>query len=402
MKILQINKFFYRRGGADQHFLDLVELLQKEGNEVLVFSMKDKRNEKSADEKYFVNHREFGKFDLVSYLRPLKTVYSCEAKRKIEKLIKDKKPEIAHLHLIYHHLTPSILPILKKYKIPVVATIHDWKFICPNYSLFTQGRVCERCKGGKYYNCLTHRCLHGSLGKSALATTEAYFHHFKKYYEKYIDLYIAPSEFVKNKFIEFGYPAEKIVVLSHFLPANFISAEKDQNPVMPAHFAYVGRLSKEKGILDLCQKWLDEKVPYSLDIFGTGPLEKEIKKFCDKSAGKIICHGFVPREDIHRNYQQFTATISPSIVYETFGLSVLESLASGVPAVVNNLGALAEFAEKTPAVIAFDFKKPGSLLLALQQSAVSEKRSFAREFVKNYPSARNYYQKLISFYQGLL
>lgn len=403
MKILQINKFYYRKGGADQHFLDLVDLLKEKGNNISVFSMHDKNNEKTGDEKYFVSHREFGKFNLNAYLRPLKTIYSFEAKRKIKKLIKDKKPEIAHLHLIYHHLTPSILPVLKKNKIPVVATIHDWKYLCPNYLLFTENKVCERCKGGKYINCLKYKCLHGSLPQSLLGTVEAYFYHAKKYYENYIDLYIAPSNFVKNKFIEFGYPAEKIIVLPHFLPTEFLKLKKESTPITsPLSFAYVGRISPEKGIARLGQIWLEQNIPYRLEIFGSGPEEEKIKKLADKSGGKIICHGFVPRKNIFKNYGRFCGTISPSVCYETFGLSVLESINFNVPAIVNNLGGLQEFTGQTSSVLDFSMEKPETLLPALKKSLESKTREETIKFCLNYPTSENYYQKIISIYQSLL
>lgn len=403
MKILQINKFYYRKGGADQHFLDLVDLLKEKGNEVSVFSMRDKNNEKTEDEKYFVSHREFGKFNLNAYLRPLKTIYSCEAKRKIAGLIKDKKPEIAHLHLIYHHLTPSILPVLKKNKIPVVATIHDWKYICPNYLLFTQNKVCDRCKGGKYINCFKYRCLHGSLSQSLLATAEAYFHHVKKYYENYIDLYIAPSEFVRNKFIEFGYPADKIIVLPHFLPEKSLLLNKNNfSPALPLRFVYVGRLSLEKGIKKLVQIWLDLNIPYHLEIFGSGPEKKDIENLAAKSHGRIICRGFLPREEIAREYGRFCATIAPSVCYETFGLSVLESLAAGVPVVVNDLGGLKEFSQKSSAVLGFSLDKPETLLPVLKKTPTPQLREEAMRFVRNYPTMENYYQNLISVYKRLL
>ena len=403
MKILQINKFYYRRGGADQHFLDLAELLKNNGHEVSVFSMKDKRNEKTPDSKYFVSHREFGKFNLGAYFRPFKTVYSCEAKRKIKKLIKDKKPELAHLHLIYHHLTPSILPVLKKNRIPVVATLHDWKYLCPNYLLFTQEKVCERCKGGKYSNCLRHRCIHNSVLQSALATMEAYFHHSRKYYEKYIDLYIAPSEFVKNKFVEFGYPAEKIVVLPHFLPDSFVkNLQKNTQPAMPLVFSYIGRLSPEKGIRRLCEIWLEQNIPYRLEVFGTGPQEKEIMALANKSDGRIIKRGFIPRGKIFEDYGKFCATIVPSACYETFGLSVLESLFAGVPCIVNDLGGLSEFTRKTAAVIGFSLHKPETLLPALQKVLEPKFREEAVRFAADYPTVEDYYQKLLSIYRDLL
>ena len=187
MRILQINKFFYRRGGADIHFLDLGRLLESHGHEVIHFSAVDSRNEPSPYSKYFIpsidlraRHGLLGGLKVAGHI-----LYSTIAARKFEQLIKDTKPDIAHLHNIYRHLSPSILPVLKKYKIPVVMTLHDYKMICPNYKLYTQGAVCERCRKHKYYQAIFHRCIFDKTMPSAMAALEMSVHKIWACMKKY-------------------------------------------------------------------------------------------------------------------------------------------------------------------------------------------------------------------------
>ena len=214
MKVLQINKFYYLKGGAEKHFLDLIDLLSGSGYEVPVFSMRDKKNLATPYAKYFAAHVDLEKF---SFTDSLKYFRNWDAIKKLRRLIKEQRPDIAHLHNIAHQLTPAIIQVLKENDIPVVQTLHDYKLICPNYKLFTQNSICYRCRGKKYHNCFTHRCIDGNCAKSFLAMCEMYYNDsWHKYYEL-VDLFIAPSRFMKETCVSFGIPADKIIVLNNFI-----------------------------------------------------------------------------------------------------------------------------------------------------------------------------------------
>ena len=133
MKIIEVNKFYYRRGGAESYLLDIEKKLQSEGHQVAIFSMKHPKNQPSVWEKYFVSRLSFNEGSLWDKIRyPFRLFYSFEAKRKFEKLVKDFQPDVIHIHNIYHQISPSILPIAKKYGVPVYMHLHDYKLICPN------------------------------------------------------------------------------------------------------------------------------------------------------------------------------------------------------------------------------------------------------------------------------
>ena len=134
MRILQVNKYNYLRGGSEKYFIELSKELERAGHQVAIFSMRHPKNLPSLWEKYFVSRVSFSENSLYySLLRPFRVLYSFEAKRKFSKLIKKFKPDIIHIHNIYHQISPSILPVAKKYNIPVVMHLHDYKLICPNY-----------------------------------------------------------------------------------------------------------------------------------------------------------------------------------------------------------------------------------------------------------------------------
>ncbi|MDD2757996.1 MAG: glycosyltransferase [Patescibacteria group bacterium] len=401
MKILEINKFFYRRGGAEHHFFDLCALLAQKGDTVVNFAMFDERNEGSPYQKYFVSNSEFGKFNWHTFLRPFKVIYSLEAKRKISKLIGLEKPDVAHLHLFYHHLSPSILVALKKAKIPMVMTVHDWKALCPNYSLFTAGQTCERCRGGHYWQAVNHRCLHRSCPQSVLGALEAYIHHAKKYYENYIDLLIAPSDFVRDKFLYWGWPKEKIVVLPHFLSPAIERATIP--PALPAqdNFSFIGRLSPEKGIDELTDYWIKEKIQARLNVYGSGPLEQKlIAKVKANPEANILLRGQTDRSTVYDNIKSTTAVIVPSTGWETFGLTVIESFAKGIPVIVSHQGAPAELIKDSGAGVLFDWPKNN-----LKDALAEIKKPFYRERAIDYMSSHHlpdkYYATIKEVFTGL-
>ena len=155
MNILQINKFYYPKGGADKHFLDLIELLENKGHNVIVFSTKNKNNQRNKYSKYWLKYYDLSINSKHQFKNVIKFFYNNEAVKKLKQLLKKNKVDIAHIHNIYHHLTPGILKVLKDNNIPIIMTIHDYKLICPNYSLFNfqKQEICEKCKTENYFNC---------------------------------------------------------------------------------------------------------------------------------------------------------------------------------------------------------------------------------------------------------
>ena len=201
MKILQINKFFYIRGGSERVFFDTIRILEEQEHDVINFSMKDEKNFPSKYSDFFIENVDFTKKRGIveDFPKAMHFLYSWEAKRKLEKLILQEKPDIAHLHNFTHQLTVSVLSVLEKYNIPVVQTLHDYQMICPNARMFTHGKICERCKSVRFYNVVPNKCVQYSYGPSVLSCLDLYLQRVFGLYKERISSFIAPSKFMVKK-----------------------------------------------------------------------------------------------------------------------------------------------------------------------------------------------------------
>lgn len=338
MKIIQVNKFLYPKGGADKYCLTLIEELGKLGHEVIPYGMADDRNIKSPWSSYFsekIDYYQKGNGLKVA----LKLLWNKQAALKFGKLLDATKPDIIHCHNIYHQLSPSILKEGRKRKIPIVMTLHDYKLICPNYKLFTHGQVCERCVKGSVWNCLLHNC-YNSYSRSALASLEAWLH-LKAFpiYQKNIDLFISPSKFLKYKMWEAHWPEDKIIVLNN--PASKFQPEAAGNNLL-----YFGRLSEEKGVRTLIEaiKLGNEH----LDIVGTGPEEEKLKTLSQKLKleKQITFHGIKQGEELDKFISQAKAVILPSVWNENMPLALLEAMAKGKIIIASRTGGTPELIEE--------------------------------------------------------
>lgn len=340
MKILEINKFYFRKGGGDKHFFDVIELLRSNGHEVAVFSMHHPENEPSPWDKYFVSTVGYtGEYSFWQKIKGIvRMFYSFEAQRKINQLLDDFQPDVVHIHNIYHQLSPCILFAIKQRGIPIVMTVHDFKLISPNYNLTLDGKPYLRCQQGKYYQCVVDRCVKHSYAKSALAALEMYWHAWLGTYRKNIDRYIAPSEFVKKILNEWGIMPAKIAVLAHFVPTPPQSAITGAAPVQEQYALYFGRISKEKGIDQLVELFRSG----ATKLYLAGALENEYQI---PNAPNVRHLGYLNQDALRKYIRSATVIVSGSSLPETFGLVALESIVNGKPFIGFRAGAYPEIIE---------------------------------------------------------
>lgn len=337
MRILQINKFFYRRGGSEAYFFGLMELLKKNGHEVISFSTKAPLNVGSPYEKFFVEEINFDKREGAAkdFKKIWHSLYSLEAKRKLEKLILETKPDVAHLHNISHHISPSIFSVLKKYKIPAVQTLHDYQLICPNFKLFTEGAVCERCKKYRYWNAAIHRCIHGSRFQSLVEAKEMFFDKTCQFYEKGVRFFVTPSKFLADKLRAWRVKS-KIINVPLFIDA--AEFEPDYKP--GDYILYFGRLVKEKGLDVLLHALAGMDI--KLKIVGDGPEKDRLKTENEKLKINVEFVGYKIGKELHDLIRGAKFVVLPSIWYENYPVSLLEAGALGKAAVGTRLGGIPE------------------------------------------------------------
>jgi len=341
MKILSVNKFYHVRGGSERYFFELGDLYKQAGHEVIPFAMKHPHNLPSPYDRYFVSYINFwDNPDWLDRIRaPGRVLYSVEAKHRISKLIADTKPDVAHIHLIYHQISPAILPVIKKYGIPIVQTLHDYKPICPTYSLVSNGNTCELCRGRRFYHAVLQRCNRGSLFASLLNSVEMYLHHALGWYDL-PDVYITPSDFMRRKMIEFGMQSEKVVHIPNFVNAD----ECAYSSVSDNYFVYVGRLIPVKGIRTLLHAMeLARPGSAKLLIIGSGPQSQELESLKTRlNLENVEFLGYQSGEKLKALMANAMFSVLPSEWYENCPISVLESMAMGKPVIGARIGGIPE------------------------------------------------------------
>ena len=404
MKILLVNNYYYYRGGDCTYLFSLKKLLEEHGHEVCIFAMHHPQNLDSEYSRYFVSYinydDEIKNINIASGLKVLnRAIYSTEAKEKIERLIEIEKPDIAHIQNVHHHITPSIFSVLKKHNIPIIWTLHDYTMICPNTSFLSHGKICEKCKRNRYYWASFERCKKDSFSASTMAGLESSVHRMMRLQEL-VDYFVAPSEFMKQKLLEYGFHENKIKRLDLFTdiyPVKETGGADD-------YYMFVGRVAHEKGLRTL----IDVAVTVDsckLKIVGNGPLLEELTEYVssiDKN-DLIEFMGYKNREEIIDLYNNCKFVVVPSEWYEPSGLIIFEAFAFGKPVIGSRIGGITELVKDAERGLIFEPGDKEDLSAAIRYllsnpDLADGMGENAREFVMNERGSDKHYEKLIGIY----
>ncbi|HHZ88054.1 MAG TPA: glycosyltransferase family 1 protein [Chromatiaceae bacterium] len=402
MNVLLINKFFWIKGGSEAVFFGDKSLLESAGHHVIPFSMQDERNLESEYSKYFVSNIDYANGSYIgNAINASRIIFSMEARRNIRKLVSDITPDIAHFHIFQHQITPSVFAPLRKRGIPIVLTLHDLKPLCPNYMMYTEKQICERCKGRKFYNCVIHKCTKDSRSKSFINMVEMYLHYFAGYYQD-VDQYIAVSQFHRSKMIEYGFPESQISYVPNCIDTSqFSPSGKDDGYAL-----FFGRLSEEKGLrvlLDAASLCPD--IP--IVITGTGPEEQNLKQAASRSGlTNIKFVGFKSGDALKDVLDRASFTIISSKLYENCPMTILESMAMRKPVIGSRIGGIPELINEGENGFLFDVGDHEGLaekmkLLWESPSQRAEIGSRGREMVSQHFSPEKHLQQLLSVYRNV-
>jgi len=406
MRILMANKFYRVVGGSERYMFDLAGLLETHGHQVFPFAMKHPENVSTPYARHFVSQVDFNhpsfRYNLRYGARIIgKSIYSLESRRKIRALIREVDPDLAHVHLISHQISPSILVELKKQGVPVVQTLHEYKLICPNYRLYDErrGAICEDCRDRRYRRAFLRKCLKDSRSASLLGSLAMFFHKKTGIYEKNVNLFIAPSRFLRDKVIEFGIDEGQVEYLPNFVQVERFTPCYD----FEEYFVYAGRLSAEKGLFTLLEAMKKLK-GIRLRLVGRGPLEPALRKYVSENRlDNVEFSGFLTGEELISMMARAMFVVLPSEWYENCPMVLLEAFALGKPGLGSNLGGIPDLIEDG---------RNGLLFKAGDSSDLAEKinhllrnpnlvRSFSRESRKKAEDAYNaevHYRKLMAVY----
>ncbi|MFH1313610.1 MAG: glycosyltransferase [Candidatus Eisenbacteria bacterium] len=403
MKVLQVNKFFYVRGGSERYFFDLCGLLKDHGHDVAHFSMTHPRNQDSGQQAHFVSEIDLNAaMGLGGRARAaLRVLYSSEARARMAALLDEVRPDIVHFHNITRQLSPSIIDAVESRGIPMVQTMHDLSLVCPAHSFFVNGHACEKCAGGAYRNAAALKCIDGSLTSSLLGSFEAYLHTWMGLYKK-IKMFIAPSLFLKGKVSSLGWIRDSIIHLPYFIPPG-----PDYTQANDGFVFFAGRISKEKGV-DTLLEAAERLKSTRFVIAGEGPpLEAYRKLTRDKGLSNVEFTGYVKGDDLENLLRGSSCVVVPSVSYENLPLSILEAFAIGKPVVGSDHGGIPELVIDNVTGHLFRSGDAGSLASAIESTVADETKRLAmgrgaRSMVSSDYSPQSHYEKMTGIYEDLL
>lgn len=391
MKILLVNKFYYRRGGDCIYMLNLEQLLKTHGHDVAVFAMDYPENIETEWKRYFPNEIKFT--PEVGMLETFMRMFGLgEVKRKFNSLLNDFKPDVVHLNNIHTQLSPVIARLAYERGIKVIWTLHDYKLLCPRYDCLRNGnKVCEECFADKH-KVLEYKCMKNSKLASMLAYKEAMKWSREKL-ESYTDAFICPSQFMQHKMAQGEFDRKKMYIL-----CNFIDIERTRRDSYDKedYYCFIGRLSFEKGIETLIEA--ARTLPYHLKIIGGGPLADILK---EKAKGaNIEFTGYKEWPEIKEIVGKARFSVVPSEWYENNPLSVIEAQCLGTPVLGANIGGIPELIKEGVNGMCFESRNIMDLKNKIEKMFILnvDYKQLAKSSQIRY-SSEKHYNELLELYQ---
>jgi len=377
MKILIIHNHWLEEGGEDRVVNSEIKLLRNYGHQLVVYI----RSNKEFKYLSFIGKIRFFLYDII---------WSKKSYDEINDIIIKEKPDIAHIHNIFLMITPSVYYALYDNGIPIVHTLHNYRFFCSKGIFYRKGKVCEKCRGNCFFPSVIHRCFRNSYLLSYFFYRALRTHFKKSTFNKIVDCYIVLSSFSKNKFIKLGLPENKICI-----KPNFVNIEIDDKEEIQDYSLFVGRLVDYKGIKTLIEVY--KQLPNcKLKIIGGGPLDTYLKKVTEKNCNIKLLGQLTHKETI-KYIKQTKFVVFPSECYENMPRVIIESFACGVPVVASRLGAMAKMVTEGKTGLHFAPQDISDLISKIRwlynnPAKIEEMgRQAKKEYQRQYTAEKNYH-----------
>jgi glycosyltransferase involved in cell wall biosynthesis len=391
IKVLLIHNYYQQSGGEDKVVQQEMRLLREHGVEVSLYSVhNDIIKQMNALQKV----RSF-----------VETVWSYSQYKEILGVLNKEKPDVVHIHNFFPLISPSVYYACNKLNIPVVQTLHNYRLVCPAATFMRDGKICESCLKGSVLNSIYHRCYKDSFVYSIPVAGMLSVNKFLGTWKNKVDRYIALTNFAKEKYIEGGLPADKIVVKPNFIKKKTFS-ETDIN-ISDEYILYVGRISIEKGLHYLLEAWgkLKHKNNTKLFIIGDGPNREQLmEKY--KHLQDVVFLGSKPSDEVIVYMEKAKYLVVPSIWYEGFPMTIVEAYSVGTPVLASALGSLQEVVRDNETGFLFKHADDKDLANTIEKALSyknydSMKENVKNVFEKNYSEEVNF-KLLLNIYNEVI
>jgi glycosyltransferase involved in cell wall biosynthesis len=283
-----------------------------------------------------------------------RAIWSRGAAREVRRLVRNQRSEIVHCHNLFPLLSPAVISVASAEGAAVLMTLHNYRLLCLPATFLRDGKTCEDCLGHLPWRGVIHSCYRDSrLGSGALASSLA-VHRAVRTFTR-VRLYLAVGQFVRDKYVQAGFPADCVAVKPNFVAA----APRRQGP--GDYFLFLGRLSREKGLGTLLATWA--RLPERLVVAGDGP-ERDLLR---DAAPTIDYRGSLPADEIPSLLSGARALLLPSLSFEGAPRVVLEAYAAGVPVLASRLGGLPELIEDGASGVLVEPADPGAWAAAVER-----------------------------------
>lgn len=385
MKVLQVHNFYQQAGGEDQVVAAEHALLSSHGHTVLQYTVHN---------------------DAVTQIPPasvaVKTIWNSETYRNIQRLVQNERVDLLHVHNTLPLVSPSVYSAAAAQNVPVIQTLHNYRFLCPAATLYREGQICELCLPKTIkLPAMEHRCYRNSFAASAAVSGMLAVHGFRGTYQRKVQTYIALTEFARAKFCEGGLPPKRITV-----KPNFIAADPGIGQGSGGYALFAGRLTEEKGLAILLDAWSQNPQAPMLKIAGDGPLQSYVR---EKSATLLNVEYLGPcnHSRVLELLKDALFLAFPSRWYEGMPMVILESMACGTPVVAFSLGSMRDLVLENQNGIALPPQDPLALSGFLQNwvqfaSVLTALRRAARAHFEAHFTAEKNYGLLLNIYQQAL
>jgi glycosyltransferase involved in cell wall biosynthesis len=380
MKVLLCHEFYQQFGGEDRSFLDEAAQLRSHGHQVVEYT----RHNDAIDDRNRVG-------------LAARSVWNARTYRELRELIRQEHPDIMHCTNIFPLISPSAYRAANVEGVPVVQALRNYRMLCPKATLMRDGHACESCINKIFpWPAVQHACYHDSRLGSAVVATMLAVNTIRGTWRR-VDRFYTPSNFARNVFIRAGMPADRIDV-----KPNCVISDPGPGPGDGGYVLFVGRLSPEKGISTLLSAWSELQEPIPLRIIGDGPCRESVERSA-ASDSRITYLGERTFKGVLNELRSATCLVMPSVWYETFGRTIIESYAAGTPVVASRLGAMEEIVAHQKTGLLFQPGSSSALSHAIRAlchrtDLAAMRRRARREFEEKYTAEQGYI-RLMSIYE---
>ncbi len=383
MKILFCHTYYQQTGGEDLSFDDEVALLTANGHSV---------------ETYLRHNDDVRKYTQLRVAA--ESFWSQRTYREVCQIIRRSRPDVVHCTNTFPLMSPSVYYAARRCGVPVVQSLRNYRIMCANGLFFREGKVCEKCLRRPIpWPAIRHKCYRNStLGSGAVAAMVGT--HWKiGTWTRAVDLYTTLTHIAKSKFVAAGLPEDRIRV-----KPNFLLNDPGMGSGDGRYALFAGRLSQEKGVDTMLEAWAHGEPALPLRIVGDGPMAEQVRAAAAQHPRRIQWLGPQSRQQVDEHIGAATCVLVPSLWYETFGRTIMEAFACGVPVIASRLGAMEELVEHGRTGLHFEAGDAAALTCHIQHLANNpqqhqQMRHAARQTFTQRFTAETNYGELIALYK---